>query len=83
MDKIFSNLPDLYYVTKLELLNTIWDKFRFKQIYKDKLKNLSDWDALLKYSINELDYFKLLQVLPIKDKVKLSILKAKYLSSNK
>lgn len=83
IDELFSNLPDLYYETKLELLNTIWGRFRFKQIHKNKLKNLDDWETLLKYSVNKLDYFKLLKILPIKEKIKLSILKAKYFSFNK
>lgn len=78
MDKLFSNLPDLYYVTKSELLNTIWETFRFKQIYKGKLKNPEDWEALLKSSISELDYFELLRILPMKDRIRLSIMKTNY-----
>lgn len=78
MDQIFSHNPMLYYKTKIEVVSTIWEKFRYIQIHKNELNNLNSWNALLKESINKLNYFELLKILSARDKAKLSILKILY-----
>ena len=78
MDQLFSHNPILYYKTKIEVLSTIWETFRYTQVHKNEIKNLECWKALLKKSTNKLDNLELLKILPMKDKAKLLILKTLY-----
>lgn len=78
LGEIFSDNEDLNFDSKTELISKLWGTFRSLQIHKNEISNQDSWNTLLKEAVNSLNYYELLKLLNMKQKIQLSILKLKY-----
>ena len=77
LDQIFSYDCNLRKHTKAELISTLWGVSNYKNQHIKVLVNATEWDRLLKQSIEDICYFKNIIRLPLKQKVQISLLKIK------
>ncbi|NNH38957.1 glycosyltransferase family 2 protein [Acinetobacter terrae] len=75
MDELFSNKLELQLRVKSELISTIWWILIYMNRNKSYIKNLPEWKREIRDSISKINYMKMIRILELKEKIKLTILK--------
>ena len=78
LNSIFLN-NEIELSVKAELIAVSWDSFIYMKKHKLELKNILHWRQAINEGVNQLNYFKIIKRLSLKNKIQLTILKLVYL----